>query len=182
MKARGLLLLLIAVIVGCGSSTGGSNSNGGGGSNGGSGGSAKVAAARANPCVLLTQDEAQSAFGGQLDPGKANNDVVPGCDWSTAASSNFSDGVVVQIQDTGVFDGTKVGASQAGFSLQPVPGIGDDAFVQIPVNSTDPGALILLGFKKDGVAVYVNVINHSFSQDQIIAAEKQLAQLAASRI
>lgn len=181
MKSRTLLIAAAAlVLAGCGSSAG--TGNAGPGSNNGGGGSDKVAAARANPCILLTQQEAQAAFGGQLDAGKANLDPVPGCDWPTSASSNFADGVVVQIQDTSVFDGTKIGASQAGFALQPVSGIGDEAFVQMPQNSTDPNALILLGFKKDGVAVYVTVTNHSFTQDQVIAAEKQLAGLAASRI
>ena len=151
--------------------------------NGGSGGGA--AKARANPCSLLTTAEAAAALGEQTDPGKPTDGPVPGCIWPATNGAHLADAVQLQVQDTFVFDGTLQSKDNpqvaAAYTFETVSGLGDQAFFQIP-KATGTAQTILLGFKKDGVAIYVSVDNRNLSTDQLKAADQQLATAAAGRV
>ncbi len=138
-------------------------------------------------CNLVTQSEAQDAYGGDLTAGVERNDIVPTCIFSTKSTKNISDNVQLQQQSTTVFDGVKQAEnlpSGNGYSIEPVSGIGDDALFQINNTSTSSSRSVLLGFKntKKNVAVYVSVTNANFSIDQTKDAEKKLAKQAADKL
>jgi hypothetical protein len=149
----------------------------------GSGGSASNA--KADPCSLLTQTEATAALAEAADPGKQADGPAPGCIWGATNGAHLADAVQVQIQDVAVFDGTLKSESDpqvsSTYSFETVNGLGDQALFQVP-KTTGGAVAILLGFKKDGVAVYVSVNNQNLSTDQIKAADNKLAQEVAARM
>lgn len=137
------------------------------------------------PCELVTKDEAQSAYGAALNDGTPSNGSPPACVFGSSDLKRLSDNVQVQVQETYIFDGTKSAAAtgtQGAFKIDNVNGIGDDAFYQSSEGASGAARLILLGFKKSGVAVYVSVSNKDMSDDQIKSAERQLAEKVASRL
>jgi hypothetical protein len=166
--------------VGASASTTTSAAGGSGNSSGAGAGSAK-----ANPCSLLTRDEATAALGEQTDAGKPTDGPVPGCIFPATNGAHLADAVQLQVQDIFVFDGTLQAKDNpqvaSSFTFETVSGLGDQAFFQIPA-ATGTAVSILLAFKKKGVAIYVSVDNRNLSVDQIKAADRQLATAAAGRV
>ena len=157
-------------------SAGNSNASGSGGGAG---------KAKADPCSLLTKDEATAALSEQTDPGKTTDGPVPGCIYPATNGAHLTDAVQLQVQDTLVFDGTLKAKDNpqvaSAYTFETVSGIGDQAFFQIPT-TTGTAAAILLAFKKHGVAIYVSISNQNLSADQIKTADRQLAVAAAGRV
>jgi hypothetical protein len=137
------------------------------------------------PCELVTQAEAEAAFGGKLKAGNATNDLTPACIFGGDGGA-FSDNVQIQAQQPYVFDGTKASADtktvQDTFTIESVSGIGDDAFYQSTKAQSDVLGLTMLAFKKKNVAIYVSISKKGASLEQIKSGEKQLAEKAASRL
>lgn len=150
----------------------------------------KNKAAEVKPCDLVTQEEAEAAYGGSLNPGEAQNNVVSTCVFTSTRTetARFADMVQIQVQPVYVFDGTKRADADGttlenAVEIESVSGVGEEAFYQINTgNDISSAGITLLGFKKNGVAIYVSVSNLDFDLEKVKTAEKQLAEKAASRL
>ncbi len=173
-------VLLATTLAACDSSSSTSQTPGFGGSTtpgNGSGISAAAAAAKAHPCTVITQAQAETAWGGTLKPSKEKFDTAPLCYFGTAAEDHLLDNVQVIFQTTFVFDGTSK-STLPGNTVTAVSGLGDKAFYW------NKGGIagIDLAFEKGGVPVFISLRNHSFTDQQTEAAERTLADIVAAQI
>lgn len=138
-----------------------------------------------DPCRLLTKDEVAAALGTAVNDGKPNNDLsnlgFSGCSWFATDPSNISDVVVTFDPSSTAFDD---GKKQTSVPVQPVSGLGDDAYFF----GSGPDPLLEVKTSKGVLNITVIISNFGNSAmpspaaDAQNAAEIQLAHEALARL
>jgi hypothetical protein len=183
MNLRKLAPLALAAVLltGCGDSKSNSSSP----NTGGDDKDSSAALAKVKPCDLVTQAEAEAAYGGTLAAAIESNDLVKSCLFGSAGAP-FSDNVQVQVQTLTVFKGSKAVTKEQsetyGYTITPIVGIGEDAFIQETKNASGAVPAVMVAFEKNGVAIYTSVNKKGFTNQQATDAARQLAQKAVGRV
>lgn len=171
-------LLALLLLAACGSSSSGGSGGGtsGGGTSGGGGGS--TAAPQPDPCSLVTQQQAGSALGEAVDPGKSQTSPIADCFFPATNGASLTDSVDVQVHDASQFDiGKTAGGSY--YSVEPLSGVGDDAYYEVPLQSGTAIDIAVM-VKKGAWSYYIAMHHKGFSDAQVKDALKQLALIAAA--
>jgi len=172
------VVALAVVIVGasaCGSDPG---SNSGAASSGGTGATTTTAgnapaAGDVDACGLITVEQAATALDEEVLPGEASSaGPATTCLWSSA-SGPAGTGVTLTVFPAAVITTTLEVGNANGYLIEPVDGIGESAYYQVPETSPADATLSFVA-GDNGYTVFVN--DNSMSADQIRAAELQLAQ------
>jgi len=142
------------------------------------------ARAHADPdaCALLTETDVSAALEVKSLAGthlvQSSTKV---CSWSDVAGNDINHRrVVVSVTSAASFNALK---SRAGIiTMEPVSGIGDDAFYEIPKSSESP----FLFVRKGNAAFSVRILNglklKAFTRDEEKTKEAALAKAAAGRL
>jgi len=142
------------------------------------------ARAHADPdaCALLTETDVSAALEVKSLAGthlvQSSTKV---CSWSDVAGNDINHRrVILSVTSAPAFNAIK---SQAGpMTMEPVSGIGDDAFYEIPKSSESP----FLYVRKGDVAFSVRILNglklKAFTRDEEKTKEAALAKAAAGRL
>lgn len=143
--------------------------------------SRKTVAAPSDACSLLTTGEVSAALEINSLPGKP---VVVGspklCMWSDAAGGNINNRrlTLSMTSSTTAFDFMK---SSPRITTEAVPGIGDEAFYEIPKGGETP----ILQIRKGTSVLTLRILNglksKPFTRDEAKAKEAMLAKAAADR-
>jgi len=182
---RGLIIAALAVAVGCSSSGGSAGGTGGSGGAGvtGTGGSGGACTASpnachdaCNPCTKLTQAEVTAAVGLMVGPGDNSND-------SHACHFEHDDtggSPTLQVDFTANMDAQTfadichnevAAATDAGFIITPISGVGDDACTTALPGLSQPILMFLKGCWSYSVAV----TSYGVSDTTIVSQEKAIA-------
>ena len=134
-------------------------------------------------CSLITTEEASAAVGTTVTAHNELGDIsgAPHCFWSTDTQITESSSTVEIKSDPGAksFTASKNVAGKPGFgALDPVSGVGDEAFFDVDMGPETPR----LRMKKGQDAYNVLVQSGAMSPDQRKAAETTLAKQAAARL
>lgn len=176
------LVALAVVIVGaaaCGSDPG---SNSGAAASGETGASTTTTgkaptSSDVDACGLVTDDQAAAALDEEVRPGEASTaGPATSCLWSSA-SGPAGTGVTLTVLPAAVITTTLEVGNANGYLIEPVDGLGESAFYQVPETSPSDAALSFVA-GDNGYTVFVN--DNSMSADQIRAAELELAQQVAA--
>jgi len=142
------------------------------------------ARAHADPdaCALLTETDVSAALEVKSLAGthlvQSSTKV---CSWSDVAGNDINHRrVILSVTSASAFNALK---SQTGImTMEPVSGIGDDAFYEIPKSSESP----FLYVRKGDVAFSVRILNglklKAFTRDEEKTKEAALAKAAAGRL
>ena len=138
----------------------------------GSGGSA-TDVPDVDACSLLTSEQVSAVLGGPVDePTPNSTPASTGCGWFSTTGKP-GDGVTLTIQPLVVFDGTVKAGGASGYLIEPVNGLGDDAFFQTPETTrTNP----ILSVKDGSTSFAVFVKQTGTPVEKIRAGEEQLAR------
>ena len=133
-------------------------------------------------CGLLTETDVSMALEVKSLPGthfvQSSTKI---CSWSDVAGNDINHRrVVVSVTSAATFNALK---SRAGIiTMEPVSGIGDDAFYEIPKSSESP----FLFVRKGNAAFSVRILNglklKAFTRDEEKTKEAALAKAAAGRL
>jgi hypothetical protein len=133
-------------------------------------------------CGLLTETDVNTALEVKSLPGTHTvQSSTKICSWSDVAGNNTDHRrVIVSLTSAATFNALK---SRAGImTIEPVSGIGDDAFYAIPKSSESP----FLYARKGNAAFSVRILNglklKAFTRDQEKTKEAALAKAAAGRL
>jgi len=133
----------------------------------------------AKACSLLSSAEANAAYRETLKAGEEKDDVMPSC-YFDSPNTDSTDGVALQLSELNIIDAVKkTSASEKGISVEPIPGLGDDAVFQLAPKSIYP---VILYVKKGSITAYINILHKGWTAEQLKAADKQLGALVATRI
>ena len=135
------------------------------------------AASDVDPCGLITVEQAAAALDEEVLPGEASSaGVATSCLWSSA-SGPAGTGVTLTVSPPMIITTTLEVGNANGYLIEPVDGLAEAAFYQVPETSPADATLSVVA-GDTGYQVYVN--DNSKSADQIRAAELQLAQQLAT--
>jgi hypothetical protein len=138
------------------------------------------AATEPDACALLTESDVSAALEVKSLPGKHPVETsTKMCSWSDAGSDINHRRVVVSITSTDGFNFVK---SRSGkIIVEPVSGIGDDAFYQMTKSTESP----FLFVKKGNSAFSVRILNglklKAFTREEEKSKEAALAKAAVAR-
>ena len=142
------------------------------------------AAARqqAEACTLLTTADASKALEQSSQPGKRMVDADPtGCLWSAdPKASDTARKVGVNTHTQRAFDFAKKPAIST-IVIEPVSGVGDEAFFQIYPKGQSPFIWVRKGSKTFSIRILGTKAN-SFTIDQVKAKELMLAKVAVAKL
>jgi hypothetical protein len=142
------------------------------------------ARAHAEPdaCALLTETDVSTALEVKSLPGTHTvQSSTKMCSWSDVAGNDIDHRrVVLSITSAAAFNALK---SRAGImTIEPVSGIGDEAFYEIPKSSESP----FLYVRKGDAAFSLRILNglklKAFTRDEEKTKEASLAKAAAVRL
>ena len=133
-------------------------------------------------CALLTETDVSTALEVKSLPGTHTvQSSTKICSWSDVAGNDINHRrALVSVTTAAAFNAIK---SQTGImTMEPVSGIGDDAFYEIPKSSESP----FLYVRKGDVAFSVRILNglklKAFTRDEEKTKEAALAKAAAGRL
>jgi hypothetical protein len=147
--------------------------------------SPSFARASASPeaCALLSESDVSTALEVKSlagTPPVAGNTKV--CGWSDVAGNDINHRrVVLSITSADAFNSMK-SRGGAPFTLEPVSGIGDEAFYEIPKSSESPFLVVRKGSSAFTVRVLNGLKLKAFTRDEEKAKEAALGKAAAARL
>ena len=133
-------------------------------------------------CSLLTEAEVSAAIEVKSLPGKRAVESSPAlCIWSDDASAGVNNRrVTLSITKTIGFDAAK--SNLRSLTIEPVSGIGDDAYYEIFKTRETP----ILAVKKGSTAFVIRILNglklKPLAIDAVKAKEAELGKAAAGRL
>ncbi len=132
---------------------------------------ASADASSIDACRLLNKNEIEQQLGVAVDDGKLQTTQSQAtCDWSATAPAVA--GLTVAVHD---FDPNLWGTFTSSSRAQPVSGLGDAAFANVPLK----GGLMI---KQGKYEIDVGIVDFKMSDDRAIAAAKALAALVVPRV
>ena len=144
--------------------------------------SASAARARAHSatvaCALLTTADASKAMERPSQPGKQFMDSTGCFWWSNAAETDTSRRIAVNLHSASAF-AVGMRSPITAIKVQPVSGIGDEAYYQIYPNNANP----FIWFRKGTVAVSIRIITRLNPKPFTLAQEQsKLLALATAAV
>ena len=135
-------------------------------------GSSSGSATAPDPCTLVTEAQATTAAGVTVTKVDQSSPVgTPQCFFSSDSAHESVD-LQVDTSSASYDSMKKVAGTQGVAAIEPVSGVGDDAFFDFALGETRPSMRV----KNNGVYYFINVKNDALSADQIKANEQALAQ------
>ncbi len=129
-------------------------------------------------CALLTTAEASKAMERPSQPGKQFMDSTGCFWWSSPAEADTSRRIAVNLHSARAF-GFAMRPAITTIQVQPVTGIGDEAFYQIYPNNQNP----FIWFRKGTVAVSIRIITRLDPKPFTLAQEQsKLLALATAAV
>jgi hypothetical protein len=134
-------------------------------------------------CALLTEADVSAALEVKSMPGKRVVESSPkACIWSDDPSGGFRNRrVTLTITPVAGFDAAKSNLATR-LTIEPVAGVGDDAYYEIFRTSETP----MLAVKKGGTAFVVRILNglklKAFAREAVKAKEAELGKDAAAKL
>jgi hypothetical protein len=133
-------------------------------------------------CTLLTAGDATKALEAQSVAGKENGMGPTGCIWSNdPAASDTSRKVALNTHSPKAFDIAKKPAIPT-IKVEPVSGIGDEAFYQIYPNNQSPFIWVRKGNTAFSIRILTQLKPKPFTLDQEKAKEAVLAKAAVAKL
>jgi hypothetical protein len=138
---------------------------------------------RAEPaaCSLLTVADVATALGAPSQPGKDAGMGPTGCIWSNdPAASDTSRRVALNTHSVRAFGFAKM--TKATIKIEPVTGVGDEAFYQIYPNDQSPFIWVRKGDVTFSIRILSGLKPKPFTLEQEKSKELVLAKAALSQL
>jgi hypothetical protein len=177
MIRRSLLavMAITTLILGaCGSEGAGpATSDGQPGTTAGGSSEAAPSTASIDPCELLTAEQVAAALGVEVGPAEASTaGPASTCAWF-ATSGPAGDGVTLTVFPPGILEVTLDAGDANGYLIEPVDGLGEAAYYQIPETSPTDATL---SFIEGGSGFTVFLNKTSMNEAEVLEAELSLSR------